>query len=181
MGSSLKVAPVANLRDRINKQIPQILINLESLPHMHNFDIHLLGYSDNVTSAIAKELGWTGEVDCEVGFRKGLEPWFWIFEGGVDRVVESEIEIESGSEMTADSNTDEEDLGGFVEGDGLGDDGGLKSSEVNETLEIVDPSSLKKEFVPLARSPKKETPKSLKKDTLLLPSSPKRPKSPNKD
>jgi hypothetical protein len=65
MGSSLKVAPVANLKDRVAKSVPQILINMESLKHMESFDIHLLGYSDIVTMALAKALGWVGEDGVE--------------------------------------------------------------------------------------------------------------------
>jgi hypothetical protein len=130
MGSSLKVAPVANLRDRIGKDVPQILINMESLPHMHNFDIHLLGYSDNVTMALAQQLGWTGDTDntVNVEYRSGLLPWHWLFEGAIEKPVESDSESveETGSELTKDSNT--EDEGSQA---GLVDDGeqGLQNKE----------------------------------------------------
>ena len=58
MGSSLKVAPVANVMHRVRDNVPQVLINMESLKHMERFDVHLLGYSDTITRHLAKELGW---------------------------------------------------------------------------------------------------------------------------
>jgi hypothetical protein len=125
MGSSLKVAPVANLRDRISKSVPQILINMESLQHMHNFDIHLLGYSDNVTMALAKKLGWIEDFSgLNLQHRNGVVPWYWLFEGAVEKVVDSDSESvgESGSEITKDSNTDdEEDVAGLVDDAGKDD------------------------------------------------------------
>ncbi|KAH6562259.1 hypothetical protein BASA61_004019 [Batrachochytrium salamandrivorans] len=58
MGSSLKVSPVADVKDRIPHHVPQILINLESLPHMAQFDIQLLGYCDTIVMEICRKLGW---------------------------------------------------------------------------------------------------------------------------
>lgn len=58
IGSSLKVSPVADVKDIIPHDVPQILINMESLPHMQGFDIHLLGYCDVVTAELCRMLKW---------------------------------------------------------------------------------------------------------------------------
>ncbi|KAJ3050259.1 NAD-dependent protein deacetylase sirtuin-1 [Rhizophlyctis rosea] len=58
MGSSLKVSPVADVKDKIPHDVPQILINLEALPHMAGFDVQLLGYCDSVVVELCKLLGW---------------------------------------------------------------------------------------------------------------------------
>ncbi|TPX31311.1 hypothetical protein SmJEL517_g05331 [Synchytrium microbalum] len=68
MGSSLKVAPVGDVMHRIPHDVPQILINMESLPHMMNFDVQLLGDCDTIVSYLCRQLGWTLPVP-EGGFR----------------------------------------------------------------------------------------------------------------
>ncbi|CAF0901640.1 unnamed protein product [Brachionus calyciflorus] len=55
IGSSLKVKPVANIPHLIPKDIPQILINRESLKHM-NFDIELLGDCDVIVNELLMRL-----------------------------------------------------------------------------------------------------------------------------
>lgn len=118
MGSSLKVAPVANVMHKIPLKVPQILINMESLRHMANFDIHLLGYSDIVVEALRKSLeerrvGGGGKETCATLAAKpkpGPLPWQWLFEGAVDpsvKVVESDFSSSEGedSDLTEDSNT----------------------------------------------------------------------------
>lgn len=55
IGSSLKVKPVANIPHLLPKNIPQILINRESLKHM-NFDIELLGDCDVIVNEILMRL-----------------------------------------------------------------------------------------------------------------------------
>ncbi|RNA02427.1 NAD-dependent deacetylase sirtuin-1-like [Brachionus plicatilis] len=55
IGSSLKVKPVANIPHLLPKQIPQILINRESLKHM-NFDVELLGDCDVITNELLMRL-----------------------------------------------------------------------------------------------------------------------------
>nr|AUZ82947.1 sirtuin 1 [Brachionus koreanus] len=55
IGSSLKVKPVANIPHLLPKEIPQILINRESLRHM-NFDVELLGDCDVITNEILMRL-----------------------------------------------------------------------------------------------------------------------------
>lgn len=51
MGSSLKVRPVALIPSSIPPDVPQILINRESLPHLE-FDIELLGDGDVVINQL---------------------------------------------------------------------------------------------------------------------------------
>lgn len=63
MGSSLKVAPVADVIHRIPANVPQILINREALPHMDSFDIQLLGYSDGIVAELERLLGWNKSDD----------------------------------------------------------------------------------------------------------------------
>lgn len=56
IGTSLKVAPVADIVDKIPHYVPQILINKDPIDHC-NFDVSLLGYCDEVISFIADKLG----------------------------------------------------------------------------------------------------------------------------
>lgn len=58
MGSSLKVSPVADIIAKIPHNIPQILINLESLTHVPPFDIQLLGYSDSIVKELCRRCDW---------------------------------------------------------------------------------------------------------------------------
>lgn len=75
IGSSLKVAPVADVKERIPDHVPQILINLETLPHMESFDIQLLGYCDTITTEISRMLGWMPpREDDEIIYRPGPKP-----------------------------------------------------------------------------------------------------------
>ncbi len=57
---------VLNALDRIPHHVPQILINVEALPHMRNFDIQLLGYSDVITSELCRQLGMSAQLDALV-------------------------------------------------------------------------------------------------------------------
>ncbi|EJD73785.1 Sirt1 protein [Loa loa] len=66
IGSSLKVQPVALLPYNVNPEVPQILINRESLPH-YATDIELLGNCDDIVAQLALVLG-PPYVDI---FRKG--------------------------------------------------------------------------------------------------------------
>uniref|UniRef100_A0A915PBI8 NAD-dependent protein deacetylase sir-2.1 n=1 Tax=Setaria digitata TaxID=48799 RepID=A0A915PBI8_9BILA len=56
IGSSLKVQPVALLPYNVNPEVPQILINRESLPH-YATDIELLGNCDDIVTQLALVLG----------------------------------------------------------------------------------------------------------------------------
>ncbi len=60
IGSSLKVKPVAHIPSMLKEDVPQILINRESLNHM-NFDIELLGDCDIIVKELLLRLGedWT--------------------------------------------------------------------------------------------------------------------------
>ena len=55
IGSSLKVKPVANIPHTLPQNIPQILINRESLKHL-NFDIELLGDCDVIVNELLLRL-----------------------------------------------------------------------------------------------------------------------------
>ncbi|CAK9436069.1 uncharacterized protein LODBEIA_P06270 [Lodderomyces beijingensis] len=56
VGTSLKVAPVADIVDKVPHHIPQILINKDPIDHC-NFDVSLLGYCDDVAALISHRLG----------------------------------------------------------------------------------------------------------------------------
>lgn len=117
MGSSLKVAPVANVMHRIPVRVPQILVNMESLSHMANFDIHLLGYSDVVVQELGMALlSESNEIEHKdhavlpKNVIQGPLPWQWLFEGAVDpasKVLESDVSSsdDDGDNLTDDSNT----------------------------------------------------------------------------
>lgn len=108
IGSSLKVAPVANVTSVIAPDIPQILINMESLRHMEHFDVHLLGYCDGITSALTKALEWDSNVDIPTVIPlKGKEDWHWCFDGamGMDIELESSSSDSDSLISRADSNT----------------------------------------------------------------------------
>ncbi|KAH6916098.1 histone deacetylase [Coprinopsis sp. MPI-PUGE-AT-0042] len=57
IGTSLKVAPVADILSHLPHSIPQILINKTPVPHI-NPDIVLLGNSDDIVLYLVDELGW---------------------------------------------------------------------------------------------------------------------------
>lgn len=56
IGTSLKVAPVADIVDKVPADVPQILINRDPIHHC-NFDISLLGYCDDVAAYLCNRLG----------------------------------------------------------------------------------------------------------------------------
>ncbi|KAJ2998844.1 NAD-dependent protein deacetylase sirtuin-1 [Globomyces sp. JEL0801] len=125
MGSSLKVAPVADVKDRIPIGVPQILINMESLPHMERFDIHLLGYCDTITTHLLEELDWIpkshptksmktlpglisppspkkikDDGSVKAKYQQGRLPWHWLFDGAKVHDVRSDCESEDESDMS---------------------------------------------------------------------------------
>lgn len=55
VGTSLKVAPVADIVESIPREIPQVLINKDLITHC-TFDISLLGYCDEVASYLCSKL-----------------------------------------------------------------------------------------------------------------------------
>ncbi|ODV77949.1 SIR2-domain-containing protein [Suhomyces tanzawaensis NRRL Y-17324] len=61
VGTSLKVAPVADIVDKIPEHVPQILINKDPIDHC-NFDVSLLGYCDDVASYLASRLGKSWDI-----------------------------------------------------------------------------------------------------------------------
>ena len=66
VGSSLKVRPVALIPTSVPKDIPQVLINREPLPHIAA-DVELLGDCDVIVDQLCRMLGWErlGEGDLE--------------------------------------------------------------------------------------------------------------------
>ena len=62
IGTSLKVAPVNEIVNKIRPEVPQILINKDDISHAE-FDISLLGYCDEVTVYLTNKLGWSLEVE----------------------------------------------------------------------------------------------------------------------
>lgn len=57
IGTSLKVAPVAEVPAFLPRHIPQIVISREAVNH-HMFDIDLLGDCDVVVAELARRAGW---------------------------------------------------------------------------------------------------------------------------
>ncbi|OLY80635.1 NAD-dependent histone deacetylase SIR2 [Smittium mucronatum] len=57
MGSSLKVAPVSEIMGHLPPNIPQIVINKTPITHL-NFDIQLIGDSDDIVTYLCYRLGW---------------------------------------------------------------------------------------------------------------------------
>lgn len=57
IGTSLKVAPVSEIVNKIGEDIPQLLINKDPVTHC-NFDVSLLGYCDTVAEYLCEKLGW---------------------------------------------------------------------------------------------------------------------------
>jgi hypothetical protein len=100
---------------------------MESLGHMEAFDIHLLGYSDTVTMALSKALGWDdsnsegfdptapfaetggkrlpGTSPVDLSCRQGAKEWQWLFDGAIEQKPESESEEDEESIVSTDSNT----------------------------------------------------------------------------
>ncbi|WFD39681.1 NAD-dependent histone deacetylase sir2 [Malassezia japonica] len=59
MGTSLKVAPVADLLTHLPSNVPVVLLNRTPITHMA-MDVMLLGDSDGIVQYLGKELGWEG-------------------------------------------------------------------------------------------------------------------------
>ena len=106
---------MADVKDKIPHHIPQILINMEALPHMNGFDVQLLGYCDSVVTELCRLLNWDLKHDKIIGgsslvpredvieeivdengeiiqrkkqfIRPGSLPHRFLFEGGVDGMV----------------------------------------------------------------------------------------------
>lgn len=95
--------------DKIPHDVPQILINMEALPHMSGFDVQLLGYCDSVVTELCRLLDWNlehpkipgssslaapqesedaqGTVSRPPVYRPGSLPHRYLFEGGLERPV----------------------------------------------------------------------------------------------
>lgn len=62
IGTSLRVAPVADMVDKVSPKVPQILINRDQIPNC-NFDVSFLGYCDDTVSYLCDQLGAEWEID----------------------------------------------------------------------------------------------------------------------
>jgi len=83
IGSSLKVAPVAAISDMIPPNVPQILINMEALPHMKYFDVQLLGHCDEIVSDLCSRCGWDLPSAIAVEPPRFVAPNKYVYRGGV--------------------------------------------------------------------------------------------------
>ncbi|AOA60649.1 NAD+ dependent histone deacetylase [Komagataella phaffii CBS 7435] len=57
IGTSLKVAPVSEIVNKVKPEIPQVLINKDPVTHTE-FDISLLGYCDELIVYLCEAMGW---------------------------------------------------------------------------------------------------------------------------
>lgn len=57
VGTSLEVAPVADIVKKIPGNVPQVLINKNPIPH-NAFDVSILGACDDAASYLCEKLGW---------------------------------------------------------------------------------------------------------------------------
>lgn len=57
IGTSLKVAPVLHILDRVPEEVPQVLINRDRIDHF-NLDLSILGYCDDAAAYLCDRLGW---------------------------------------------------------------------------------------------------------------------------
>lgn len=69
IGTSLKVAPVADIVEKVPPEIPQVLINRDTIDHC-NFDISLLGYCDDVASYLCNKLDEEGTGNWKIPHAK---------------------------------------------------------------------------------------------------------------
>ncbi|KAJ3272306.1 NAD-dependent protein deacetylase sirtuin-1, partial [Borealophlyctis nickersoniae] len=134
MGSSLRVSPVADMKDKIPHDIPQLIINRESLPHFSGFDVQLLGYCDTIVAELCRLLGWDLDEDQTVKgkeketagaaqgegeekpppWTQGREPHIFLFEGAAgDAHPASYVPSDDGEDRdtsaTSESSSGEED------------------------------------------------------------------------
>lgn len=74
IGTSLKVAPVSEIVNRVPNEVPQILINRDPINHCE-FDVELLGYCDQaITWLCGEKLNWEiNHKDFQQILHSGLE------------------------------------------------------------------------------------------------------------
>ena len=87
-GTSLRVQPVASIPCKIGEQVPAILINkeLSGKPNIE-FDVNLLGYSDDICQVLMDKLKWNGDALKNKEDQRGgydfVEPNYYVFPNGV--------------------------------------------------------------------------------------------------
>ncbi|OBA22792.1 SIR2-domain-containing protein [Metschnikowia bicuspidata var. bicuspidata NRRL YB-4993] len=62
IGTSLRVAPVSDMVDKVAPHVPQVLINRDPIPSC-NFDVSFLGYCDDTVSYLCDQLGRDWDID----------------------------------------------------------------------------------------------------------------------
>ncbi|KAK6463724.1 DHS-like NAD/FAD-binding domain-containing protein [Scheffersomyces coipomensis] len=149
IGTSLKVAPVADIVDKVPPEVPQILINKDPIDHC-NFDISLLGYCDDVASYLANELGEGWDLPHEkFNEIRGLDPEGSNLEISLTDEDRREYEIVNlitrekedleaaaiAAEIAVNSNDDEDDEDEEGEKQGI-DDG--DEQDIKPAVEIID-------------------------------------------
>ena len=98
IGTSLQVAPVSNIINMVEKDVPQVLINREIVAQPHEFDVELLGNCDDVVRVLAERLEWSidskkeaQEEKLSVRFRHNKDrPSQFLFPGSKDFGEEEE-------------------------------------------------------------------------------------------
>ena len=123
MGSSLKVAPVAELVHLIDPKVPQILINREVLTHLKDhFDIQLLGDSDVIIEHLSQQLKWSlNSTHFEPQDMKFVEPNHYLFQNG--KLAPPSEPSESEEESSDSNENSEEDIS-------IADEQGLDADEL---------------------------------------------------
>mgnify|MGYP003623254646 CR=1 FL=1 len=58
IGSTLTVAPAAQIRDMISPSVPCILINLDPIARSREFDMASYGYCDDIVQKLCDHLNW---------------------------------------------------------------------------------------------------------------------------
>ncbi|KAG4091044.1 SIR2-domain-containing protein [Neocallimastix lanati (nom. inval.)] len=114
MGSSLKVSPVANIIEKIPHNVPQILINLESLIHVPSFDVQLLGYSDSIIKELCRRCDWelgNTEINKDEELKYTLvKPSIYLFEGAkYNQLKSSKITLINALFSGIESDSDDSD------------------------------------------------------------------------
>ena len=108
MGTSLKVAPVADLLTHFPAHVPTVLINRTPITHMA-MDIMLLGDSDTVVQYLCKRLGWTGlassniePASSDTEPKRVGESHLWTFPGAEIEDDKEDEDVEAGDEKQTD-------------------------------------------------------------------------------
>ena len=92
MGTSLKVAPVADLLSHFPPSVPTVLINRTPITHMA-MDILLLGDSDPIVGYLCQQLGWPCEHAAPDAPTRVGDSNVWLFPGAETDHIATETTI----------------------------------------------------------------------------------------